>query len=300
MAVLVIAVIALAFLLRQSLYPYFLGNPLVNGVILGILAAGIAYIFHQVLLLGPEARWLEQAKRNPEQAGQRKPRLLAPVARLMAESPGGKPALSAMALRTVMDGIGARLEESRETSRYLIGLLIFLGLLGTFYGLLGDGAIGQGRDRRAFGRAGRSGQRLRRSEIAAANALGRHEHGVQRLAVRPRRLAGAGLSRSPGGVGAKPLLQRGRGISRRPYPAGRADRRARRGRGGGAGLYPGAAGADRGQPRGLAAHPGARRGKPHFRQRQRPGPDREARRAHRPDAHRTEPDASSWPSSRSR
>jgi hypothetical protein len=136
MAVFVIAVAAVSALLWQSLYPYFLGNPLVNGVILGVLAAGIVYIFHQVLLLGPEARWLERARRNPEEAAKRKPRLLAPVARLLAGSPGGKPALSATSLRTVMDGIGARLEESRETSRYLIGLLIFLGLLGTFYGLL--------------------------------------------------------------------------------------------------------------------------------------------------------------------
>jgi hypothetical protein len=138
MAVLVIAVVAVAGLLWQSLYPYFLGNPLVNGVILGILAAGIIYIFHQVLLLEPEVRWIEQRKRSPEAAARsmKKPRLLAPVARMMAASPEGKLALSATALRTVMDGIGARLEESRETSRYLIGLLIFLGLLGTFYGLL--------------------------------------------------------------------------------------------------------------------------------------------------------------------
>ncbi|HXP12988.1 MAG TPA: flagellar motor protein MotA [Stellaceae bacterium] len=136
MAVLVVAVALVAALLWQSLYPYFLGNPLVNGVILGVLAAGIVYIFHQVVRIGPEARWLERVKRNPEQAAKGKPRLLAPIARLMAESPGGKPALSATSLRTVMDGIGSRLEESRETSRYLIGLLIFLGLLGTFYGLL--------------------------------------------------------------------------------------------------------------------------------------------------------------------
>jgi hypothetical protein len=136
MAVLVISVAVVSALLWQSLYPYFLGNPLVNGVILGVLAAGIVYIFHQVVLLGPEARWLAQVKRNPEQAAKRKPRLLAPVARVMAESPGRAPALSAASLRSVMDGIGSRLEESRETSRYLIGLLIFLGLLGTFYGLL--------------------------------------------------------------------------------------------------------------------------------------------------------------------
>ncbi len=136
MAVLVIAVASVSALLWQSLYPYFLGNPLVNGVILGVLAAGIVYIFHQVLLLGPEARWLGRVKRNPEEAAKGKPRLLAPIARLFAGGAGGKPALSAASLRSVMDGIGSRLEESRETSRYLIGLLIFLGLLGTFYGLL--------------------------------------------------------------------------------------------------------------------------------------------------------------------
>ncbi len=136
MAVLVIAVASVSALLWQSLYPYFLGNPLVNGVILGVLAAGIVYIFHQVLLLGPEARWLGRVKRNPEEAAKGKPRLLAPIARLFAGGAGGKPALSAATLRSVMDGIGSRLEESRETSRYLIGLLIFLGLLGTFYGLL--------------------------------------------------------------------------------------------------------------------------------------------------------------------
>ena len=101
-----------------------------------MLAIGILYIFHQVLLLVPEINWVEQAKRSPEAAAKKKPRLLGPLARMMAASPGGKLNLSAGSLRSVMDGVGSRLEESRETSRYLIGLLIFLGLLGTFYGLL--------------------------------------------------------------------------------------------------------------------------------------------------------------------
>jgi hypothetical protein len=136
MAVLVVAVATASALLWPQLYPYFLGNPVVNGVILGMLAIGILYIFHQVLLLVPEINWLEQAKRSPEAAAKKKPRLLGHLARMMAASPGGKLNLSAGSLRGVMDGVGSRLEESRETSRYLIGLLIFLGLLGTFYGLL--------------------------------------------------------------------------------------------------------------------------------------------------------------------
>jgi hypothetical protein len=63
------------------------------------------------------------------------PRLLAPMAAMLGERKG-RFSLSAMALRSVLDGISSRLEESRDLSRYLIGLLIFLGLLGTFWGLL--------------------------------------------------------------------------------------------------------------------------------------------------------------------
>ncbi|HLI20684.1 MAG TPA: flagellar motor protein MotA, partial [Stellaceae bacterium] len=116
---------------------YFMGNPAVNGVIVGILVAGVFYIFRQVLQLNPEVAWIERFRRTPNapHTGSM-PRLIAPMATMLADRRGGKMSLSATAMRTLLDGIGTRLEESRETDRYLIGLLVFLGLLGTFFGLL--------------------------------------------------------------------------------------------------------------------------------------------------------------------
>jgi len=137
MAVFVLVVAAGAGLLSRPLTQYFMGNPAVNGVIVGILLAGIFYIFRQVLQLNPEVTWIERFRRNPDAPNSSAmPRLVAPIATLLADRRGGKMTLSATALRTLLDGIGTRLEETRETDRYLIGLLVFLGLLGTFYGLL--------------------------------------------------------------------------------------------------------------------------------------------------------------------
>jgi hypothetical protein len=136
-----VGVAALAALLGRPLANAFLGNPGVNGVILVILLAGIAYIFRQVLLLDPEIDWIENFRYHqdgddptPENAWP--PRLLAPMARMLGTRQGRRVSLSATSLQTLLDGIGSRLAETRETSRYLIGVLIFLGLLGTFYGLL--------------------------------------------------------------------------------------------------------------------------------------------------------------------
>ena len=137
MAVFVLVVAAGAGLLSRPLTQYFMGNPAVNGVIVGILLAGIFYIFRQVLQLNPEVTWIERFRRNPDAPNSgAMPRLVAPMATMLADRRGGKMTLSATALRTLLDGIGTRLEETRETDRYLIGLLVFLGLLGTFYGLL--------------------------------------------------------------------------------------------------------------------------------------------------------------------
>jgi hypothetical protein len=113
-------------------------------VILAILLAGIAYIFRQVLLLSPEIDWIEGFRQRQAggealvggRRGEREPRLLAPMARMLGGRRDGRVSLSASSLQTLLDGIGTRLGETRETSRYLIGVLIFLGLLGTFYGLL--------------------------------------------------------------------------------------------------------------------------------------------------------------------
>jgi hypothetical protein len=141
MSVFLVLVAALAFALRGPLVAAFLGNPAVNGVILGILLAGIVYIFRQVMLLEPEIEWIESfrrrlADRDLSAPSGKPPRLLAPMARMLGARRDGRVSLSASSMQTLLDGIASRLDETRETSRYLIGLLVFLGLLGTFYGLL--------------------------------------------------------------------------------------------------------------------------------------------------------------------
>ena len=141
MLVFLVLVAALAFALGQPLAAAFMGNPAVNGVILGILLAGIVYIFRQVLSLNPESDWIDSFR---ERLTNREltappgppPRLLAPMARMLGARQGGRVTLSPSSLQTLLDGIASRLDETRETSRYLIGVLVFLGLLGTFYGLL--------------------------------------------------------------------------------------------------------------------------------------------------------------------
>src|SRR6266699_4261811 len=141
MALFLVLVTAFAFALHRPLLAAFLGNPAVNGVILGILLAGIIYIFRQVMLLDPEVEWIESfrrrlADRDFGAPSGRPPRLLAPMARMLGARRDGRVSLSASSLQTLLDGIASRLDETRETSRYLIGLLVFLGLRGTFYGLL--------------------------------------------------------------------------------------------------------------------------------------------------------------------
>jgi hypothetical protein len=141
MVLFLVLVTALAGALGRPLVNAFMGNPAVNGVILVILLAGIVYIFRQVLLLDPEIDWIEnfryhQTDDTEADEAASAPRLLAPMARMLGTRQGRRVSLSATSLQTLLDGIGTRLAETRETSRYLIGVLIFLGLLGTFYGLL--------------------------------------------------------------------------------------------------------------------------------------------------------------------
>jgi len=131
------AVVALAFLVMHRLTDIFAANPFFNGVILAVLAAGIIVNIRQVLVLNREVDWIESYRRsNPERAMAGKPRLLAPMARMLAGRERGRAALSAPSMRTILDSVQLRLEESRDLSRYLISLAIFLGLLGTFWGLL--------------------------------------------------------------------------------------------------------------------------------------------------------------------
>lgn len=125
----------------------FLVNPVLNGLIFGVIITGIVLNFRQVLLIQPEAEWIESFQTTSQGEGladdrvhpnEGKLRLLSPMARMLQEKrTRGKLTLSAPVMRTLLDGIAARLEESRELSRYFTGLCIFLGLLGTFWGLLG-------------------------------------------------------------------------------------------------------------------------------------------------------------------
>jgi hypothetical protein len=129
--------------LAPSLSDAFFANPLLNGMILGVLLLGVVYIFRQVFMLHPEIAWIEKFRQESSGrlvfpgalAQERPPRLLAPMATMLGEK-AGRLSLSTLSMRTLLDGIHSRIEESHEISRYLIGLLIFLGLLGTFWGLL--------------------------------------------------------------------------------------------------------------------------------------------------------------------
>jgi hypothetical protein len=136
----VAAVVALLF---DRLLTAFENNTLLNSLIVAILLAGIAWNIRQVTRLAPEVTWLETFQRaRARLAGLPPPRLLAPMASMLAARAGkGRDAgdrftISAPAMRSLLDGISSRLDESRELSRYMVGLLIFLGLLGTFWGLL--------------------------------------------------------------------------------------------------------------------------------------------------------------------
>ncbi len=136
MLLFVIAVAAIVAVLFDELLRAFFANPALNGLIIGVLALGIAYGFRQVLMLGREVTWIENFRTGrPGISVQAAPRLLAPMAAMLGER-NHRFSLSALALRSLLDGISARLDEQRDISRYMIGLLIFLGLLGTFWGLL--------------------------------------------------------------------------------------------------------------------------------------------------------------------
>jgi len=125
----------------------FLVNPVLNGLIFGVIITGVVLNFRQVLMIAPEAEWIESFQTTTTAEGfgdervhpnEGKLKLLSPMARMLQEKrTRGRLTISAPVMRTLLDGIAARLEESRELSRYFTGLCIFLGLLGTFWGLLG-------------------------------------------------------------------------------------------------------------------------------------------------------------------
>jgi hypothetical protein len=122
----------------EIVFQIFWYNPLLNGLILGVLLVGIVYIFRRAFSLKPEIRWIEAFRtQQPGFSMQAAPRLLAPIAGVLGDQERrGRVRLPAMSVRYLLDSISTRLDESRDIARYQIGLLIFLGLLGTFWGLL--------------------------------------------------------------------------------------------------------------------------------------------------------------------
>ena len=136
MLVFLAAVALAAAALFAGIRDAFMANAALNGLIVGVLLLGIIYIFRTVFVLTREVAWLEHFRAGqPALSNIPEPRMLAPMASMLGERTE-RFSLSALSMRSLLDGISARLDESRDISRYLIGLLIFLGLLGTFWGLL--------------------------------------------------------------------------------------------------------------------------------------------------------------------
>jgi hypothetical protein len=136
MAAFLVAVALIVVFLLGTLLEAFRANPALNGLILGVLLLGVLYIFRQVQLLYAEVDWISGFRSNLPGASVRPPpRMLAPMASMVGERQG-ELRLSPSSMRSLLDSIGTRLDESRDIARYLIGLLIFLGLLGTFWGLI--------------------------------------------------------------------------------------------------------------------------------------------------------------------
>ncbi len=123
-------------ILSPQLFSAFMANPGLNGLILGVLLIGIALALRQVFRLFREITWVNDFRlADPGLEVARPPVLLAPMAAMLRDRMG-RMAISAQTMRSILDSISMRLDESRDILRYLIGLLIFLGLLGTFWGLL--------------------------------------------------------------------------------------------------------------------------------------------------------------------
>jgi hypothetical protein len=125
-----------AFLLYKQIAVAFMANPGLNALILGVLGIGIILSLRQVIRLRPEIAWVNNFRlADPGLAVDRPPVLLAPMAAILG-SRVGRMAMSAQLMRSLLDSIATRLDEARDISRYMTGLLVFLGLLGTFWGLI--------------------------------------------------------------------------------------------------------------------------------------------------------------------
>ena len=129
---LVLVALVAAILFNQILI-FFWANPFINSLIIFVMLIGVVLSFRQIMRLFPEVRWVNSLQDGQIPATQ--PVLLAPVAGMLRDRLG-EAVITPSSMRSILDSVGNRLDEAKDTSRYLTGLLVFLGLLGTFYGLL--------------------------------------------------------------------------------------------------------------------------------------------------------------------
>ena len=186
---------AAGYLLYRPIETVFFANPWLNGGIGLVFVVGVLLTFAQVFQLYGAVNWLEAfAIDRPGHEFVRPPILLASLSALLRD-PRARKSLTAVSTRSILDTVATRLDETRDVTRYIVNLLIFLGLLGTFWGLANtvpavvdtirnlapqEGEEGVGRLRPAAGRAGRS--------------AGRHGHRLRLVAAGPGGISGGGAS----------------------------------------------------------------------------------------------------------
>lgn len=123
-----------AFVAMPSVLPVFMANLYLNGFIFAVFVIGVLSCFWQVNQLIGSVRWIERFAAGEASPSDRAPQLLAPLASLL-RARGARMQISATSTRSILDSVAQRIDEEREITRYIVNLLIFLGLLGTFYGL---------------------------------------------------------------------------------------------------------------------------------------------------------------------
>jgi hypothetical protein len=141
---LVLCALVMVVLYKQIVTAFF-ANPGLNALIGMVLAVGTILSFRQVIRLYPEVAWVNNFRiADPGLAIERHPTLLAPMAAILGGERSGRMTISQQTMRHLLDSIATRLDEARDISRYMTGLLVFLGLLGTFWGLIETvGSVGK-------------------------------------------------------------------------------------------------------------------------------------------------------------
>jgi hypothetical protein len=145
MLVFLIACGLVAVVLYKQIQVAFFANPGLNALIGVVLLIGIILAFRQVIRLYPEVSWVNNFRiADPGLALARHPTLLAPMAAILGGERAGRMSISQQTMRHLLDSIATRLDEARDIQRYMTGLLVFLGLLGTFWGLIETvGSVGK-------------------------------------------------------------------------------------------------------------------------------------------------------------